>query len=82
MGIIFSNSDNNENDEIKEDKGEGLYSKVSTDRSKIVMPEESVEKLVQTYSNHYYLPVSGRAEMWSLFNMACVLLCFYIIYTD
>lgn len=70
MGIIFSNSIDNDDDPVKSPSGAGtdgaLFEKNITSRSSLRVESHVVQKLAETYSNHYYLPIAGRAELWSL----------------
>lgn len=71
MGIVFSDSvDTGEGEKKEEDDGgtDGLFAKIVIDRGKLRLSSAAVQSLVETYSNHYYLPISGRAELWSLFS--------------
>jgi hypothetical protein len=75
MGIIFSDTIDKEVCEKKEQNAaDGLFSKTIIERGKLRLSGENVQKLVETYANHYYLPISGRAELWSLFSTVSLLL--------
>lgn len=66
MGITFSDSCCN--DTYGKGSGDELFTKVAIDRRKLRLSEDRVQKLVQTFSHHYHLPICGRAELWSLFS--------------
>mmetsp|Transcript_52 Transcript_52/g.102 ORF Transcript_52/g.102 Transcript_52/m.102 type:complete len:224 (-) Transcript_52:123-794(-) len=74
MGVVFSTTSesdsNNATPAVGQESKSDLFEKTAIDRGSLLLDGPAVQKLVETYSNHYYLPIAGRAELWSLISTA------------